>query len=166
MRMLLGSLALIFSLFAASAQADIAKMYFGAGLTDGSVEVGASDKSLGTINATIGFHLYDFVGIELALGSASDQAGSVLSEPLLNYQAALLRLGYRWDRVGAYVLGGQARLDIENNLNSSSGGAAVGLGFNLFGSETTALNFHVLSIDGGAFSTASLGFQYFFGGFR
>ncbi len=167
MKKLLGSIALSFGLMVGTAQADIAKMYFGAGFTDGSIDVGTNDdKSLGTVNATIGFNLYDFIGVELELGSASDQAGSIISEPLVQYQAALLRLGYRWDRAGFYVVGGQARLDIENNINASKGGVAMGLGVNLFGSETTALNLHVLSIDDGTFTTASVGFQYYFGGFR
>jgi len=108
----------------------------------------------------------DFVGIELEIGSASDQTSSILSEPLVQYQAALLRLGYRWDRVGAYLLGGQARLDIEDGFNPSNAGAAVGFGMNFFGSETTSLNLHVLDIDDGAFTTATVGFQYYFGGFR
>jgi len=167
MRKLLGGLALGLSLFAGSAQADIAKMYFGIGFTDGSIEMAnTDDKSLGTVNATLGFQLLDFVGIELEVGSASDQAGSIISEPLVQYQAALLRLGYRWDRAGFYLLGGQARLDVDSSLNSTDAGTAFGLGMNLFGSETTALNLHVLNIDDGKFTTASIGFQYYFGGFR
>jgi len=168
MRKLLGSLVLGLGLFASSAQAsDIAKMYYGIGFTDGSIELASkNDKSLGTINATVGIQLLDFVGIELEFGSASDQAGSIISEPLVQYQAAMIRLGYRWDRAGFYVLGGQARIDVDKTLNSLDAGTAIGAGLNLFGSETTALNLHVLSIDEGTFTTASVGFQYYFGGFR
>ncbi len=170
MRKLLGIVALsLFGFSAVPAQADIAKMYFGAGFTDGTVDVignEAVDKSLGTINATLGFQLMDFLGLELEVGSSSDQASSILSEPLLQYQAAMVRLGYRFDRAGFYVLGGQARLDIDKRLNTIDAGTAIGGGINFFGSETTALNFHVLSLDGGTFTTASIGFQYYFGGFR
>lgn len=167
MRKLLGSIALSLGLFAGQAHADVAKMYYGIGFTDGKMELSSSgDKSLGTLNATIGFQLLDFIGLELELGTASDQASSILSEPLVTYQAALVRLGYRWDRTGVYVLGGQARLDIDKSLNSTDAGTAVGFGLNFFGNETTSLNLHVLDIDGGTFTTASIGFQYFFGGFR
>jgi len=169
MKKLLGILALSFGLFAGQAHADLAKMYYGIGFTDGKMELtntGSGDKSLGTINGTIGFQLMDFIGLELEAGAASDQAGSILSEPLVQYQAALVRLGYRFDRTGFYLLGGQARLDIDKSLNSTDAGVAMGGGINFFGSETTSLNLHFLSIDGGTFTTASIGFQYYFGGFR
>jgi len=167
MRKLLGSLALCLGLFAGNAQAEVAKLYYGIGFSDGSVEVpGNSDRSLGTINATIGLQLLDFIGIELEVGAASDQVNSMLSEPLVQYQAAMLRLGYRWDRTGVYLLGGQARLDVDESLNPTDSGNAIGGGINLFGNETTALNLHVLRFDEGAFTTATIGFQYYFGGFR
>lgn len=167
MRKLLGIAALSLGLLAGQVQADVAKMYYGIGFTDGTIDLAnAGDKSLGTINATIGFQLLDFIGLELELGAASDQAGSIVSEPLVTYQAALIRLGYRFDRTGVYLLGGQARLSIDKSLNSTDAGTAVGLGINFFGNETTSLNLHVLDIDGGTFTTASIGFQYYFGGFR
>jgi len=167
MRRLLSCLVLSLGLLAGTAHADVAKLYFGAGFSDGSVDItNGSDKSLGTISATVGLQLLDFVGVELEVGSASDQSGSILSEPLVTYQAVMLRLGYRWDRAGVYLLGGQARLDIDDQFNNSDAGNVFGFGINLFGNETTALNFHVLDFDDGAFSTATIGFQYYFGGFR
>jgi len=167
MRRLLSCIVLSLGLLAGTAHADAAKLYFGAGFSDGSVDIAnGGDKSLGTVSATIGLQLLDFIGVEFAVGSASDQTGSILSEPLVTYQAAMLRLGYRWDRAGIYIMGGQARLDIDNQFNNSDAGNAFGFGINLFGNETTALNFHVLDFDDGAFSTATIGFQYYFGGFR
>lgn len=168
MRKLLGTIALSLGLFAGQANAaDLAKVYYGIGFTDGKMKLtNAGDKSLGTVNATFGFQLMDFIGLELEVGSASDQAGSIVSEPLVQYQAALVRLGYRWDRTGVYILGGQARLDIKSEFNSAKAGTAVGLGVNFFGNETTSLNLHVLDIDDGTFTTASIGFQHYFGGFR
>jgi len=103
MRKLLGCVLLSLSLTAghACAQGGVAKLYYGAGFTDGSVNItNGTDKSLGTVSAVVGLQLADFVGIELAVGAGSDQNGSILSEPLVTYQAALLRLGYRWDRTG------------------------------------------------------------------
>ncbi len=170
MRKILGIVALsFFGFLAVPVQADIARMYYGVGFTDGTMELTGTeggDKSLGTINATLGFQLMEYLGLELEFGSSSDQASSILSEPLVQYQAALVRLGYRFDRTGFYLLGGQARMDVDRRLNTVDAGTAVGGGINFFGSETTALNFHVLSLDGGTFTTASIGFQYYFGGFR
>jgi hypothetical protein len=167
MRRLLSCLVLSLGLLAGTAHADAAKMYVGAGFSDGNVDIAnGSSKALGTVTASIGLQLLDFIGVEFQVGSASDQTGSILSEPLVTYQAAMLRLGYRWDRAGVYLLGGQARLDIDKKFNNSDAGNAIGFGINLFGNETTALNFHVLDFDDGAFTTATIGFQYYFGGFR
>ena len=167
MRKLLGSLALGLGMLAGNAHADVAKLYYGIGFSDGSVEVpGGDDRSLGTANATLGVQLLDFVGLELQVGAASDQVGSMVSEPLVNYQAAMLRLGYRWDRTGVYLLGGQSRLEVDDSLNNSDAGLVFGGGINLFGNETTSLNLHYLRFDDGAFATATIGFQHYFGGFR
>lgn len=169
MKRLLGCLMLSLGLLAGTAHADsrVAKLYLGTGFSDGNVDVAnGGDKALGTISVTVGLQLLDFIGLELALGSASDQTGSILSEPLVTYQAAMLRLGYRWDRAGVYLLAGQARLDIDDQFNNSDAGNAYGFGVNLFGNETTALNFNYMDFDDGAFSAATIGFQYYFGGFR
>ena len=167
MRKLLGSLTLGLGLLAGTAHADGAKFYYGIGVSDGTVETdGAGDRSLGAANATFGVQLLDLVGIELQVGAASDQVGSMLSEPQVQYQAAMLRLGYRWDRAGVYLLGGQARLDFDPDFGDADSGNAIGGGINLFGNDTTSLNLHVLRFDEGAFTTATVGFQYYFGGFR
>lgn len=167
MRRLLSGLVLSLGLLAGAAHADAAKFYFGAGFADGSVDVTeGTHKSLGTITATVGVQLLDFVGVELQAGAASDQSGSILSDSQVSYQSAMLRLGYRWDRIGVYVLGGHARMDISESINDSDGGTALGIGINLFGNETTALNLHVLDFDDGAFTTTTIGFQHYFGGFR
>lgn len=169
MRKLLGCVLLSFALVSGSAHAEgaPAKLYYGAGFSDGAVSISnGDDKSLGTVSAVVGLRFLDYLGLEVALGAGSDQSNSILSEPLVTYQAVLLRLGYRWDRAGIYLLGGQARLDIDSRFNNSDAGNAFGFGVNLFGNETTALNFTVLDFDDGAFSTATIGFQYYFGGFR
>ncbi len=167
MKKLLGGLMLSLGMMASSAQAAApAKMYYGFGFADSSMEqLVGDDESMGTVTGTLGFQLLDFVGIELEIGSASDQASSVLSDPVFTYQAAMLRLGYRWDRAGIYILGGQVRVDTDGGNSGSEN--ALGFGVNLFGNETTALNLHFLRFgDDGEITTAGIGFQYYFGGFR
>lgn len=168
MRRLLSGLVLSLGLLAGVAQAaDPAKIYLGAGFADGSVDItDGSDKSLGSISVTVGIQLNDFFSVEMDLGVASDDSGSILSEPLVSYQSALLRLGYRWDRIGVYLLGGAAKLDIDGAFNDSDSGSALGFGINLFGNETTSLNLHVLDFDDGAYTATNIGFQHYFGGFR
>jgi len=169
MKKLLGILALSLGLFAGQAHADVAKMYYGLGFADGKLEMPNADKeSLGTVNATLGFQLADFIGIEVSAGALSDQTSSIVSEPVVQYQAAMVRLGYRFDRAGFYIMGGQARIDVDYNGadGTAEGVNVVGGGINLFGSETTSLNLQFLSFDDGELTTASIGFQYYFGGFR
>ena len=169
MKKIMGAVLLCLSFVTGAAQAEggVARLYYGLGFTDGSVDISNGDnKSLGTVSGVVGLQILDFLGVELAMGAGSDQTASILSEPLVNHQGVLLRLGYRWDRTGIYLLGGQARLDVDSQFNNSDAGNAIGFGINLFGNETTSLNFNFLDIDDGAFTTTTIGFQYYFGGFR
>lgn len=168
MRKLVAGLVVLYGLFASSVHAaDLAQTYVGIGFSDGSIESSANDdKSLGSINVTAGLNIYNFLGLELEAGVASDHPSSTLREPLVSYQAAMLRLGWRWDRIGVYVLGGQALLDVDSSLDIDDSGNAMGLGFNLFGNPNTALNFHFLRLADGAFTSTTIGFQHYFGGLR
>lgn len=160
-------LAVLAFLASGSSHADLTTLYYGLGVTDGSVRVpGNGSKSLGTVTGTIGVQLREGLGIELEFGQASNDMGSILSAPTAQYQAALLRMGFRWNAREVYGLIGHALIDIDDNLNPTDAGNALGFGLNLYGSRTTAVNVHFLSLGGGDFNTASVGFQYFFGGFR
>ena len=157
---------LSFCLLSGPAQVYAEKPYFGLSIADISAEVAnGSNENLGTISGTLGVQLLDFIGVELVIGRASDRTGSIWKDPLISYQAVMLRLSYRWNSVGVYVLGGQARLDIDEQLNIGDDGNAFGFGLNLYGNNTTSLNLRVLNIDDGSVGVASIGFQYFFGGF-
>ena len=167
MRKYLGYLILCLGILSPVAQADSSMFYYGVGVSDGSVDLNSGgNKSLGTINVTTGLQLSRHLGVELELGSASDDTNSILTDPLVSFQAVMVRLGWDWDRFGVYVVGGHALLDIASSLNFTDSGTAFGVGLNLFGSKTTAVNIHFLQLDGGAFNTATLGFQYYLGGFR
>ena len=118
------------------------------------------------MSGTAGLGLLDFFGIEFQVGTASDDTQSIFSDSQLFYGAAMLRFGLRFNRVGLYALVGQALLETDSSLNFSTSGEALGFGINLFGNETTALNFHFLRLNDGAFTNATIGFQYYFGGYR
>jgi len=146
---------------------DLSNFYYGLGVSDGSIKVsGAGERSMGTVGGTFGMQLLELVGLELQVGSASDDAQSVLSESQLFYAAAMLRFGMRFDRVGVYGLMGQAVIDTSSQYNFSNTGGALGVGLNLFSSDVTSLNLHFLRLDDGAFTSASIGYQYYFGGRR
>ena len=170
MRKLLATAALGASLGlgAAGALAAAPTPYYGLGFSDGNLDVpGDGERSYGTLSLTVGVRLLPFLGLEVEAGVASDDSDSILADPLVNYQAVMARLGWRWDRVGVYGLAGQARLDVDDELGvPEDSGNAFGAGVNFFGNETTSLNLHVLRIGDEDFTTATIGFQHYFGGFR
>lgn len=167
MRRLFSYLVLSFGLMAGAAQADMSKIYFGGGFSDGAVaNQFGGEKTVGNLSVNLGYRLHKFFGVELEAGSASDDTGSIVSDPLVTYQAAMLRAGYQWNQIGLYVLAGTAALDIDSQLIDSDGGNAVGFGINLFGNRTTSLNFHVINIDDGAFKATTIGFHHYFGGYH
>ncbi len=161
------SLLLIMSGITMPAMAQESNVYYGLGFTDGSIQVpGNGSRSLGTVAATVGTQLTDRIGLELAFGAGSDDPGSIFSEPLIQYQAGLVRLSHGWSNKEVYFLFGHARLDVDSRLNPVNGGNAWGLGINLFGSKNTAINAHVLNMGSGALTSAGIGIQYFVGGVR
>lgn len=142
-------------------------VYYSFGVTDGSVQVpGNSSRSLGTVAMSVGTQLTDRIGLELAFGTGSDDPSSMFSEPLIQYQAGLLRFSHGWANKEVYLLLGHARLDIDSRLNPINGGNAWGIGINLFGSPNIAINAHVLNMGSGALTSAGIGIQYFVGGVR
>lgn len=170
MRRLLSCLILSLGLAAGSiahAQGGNSTFYYGLGFAESDISVPqAADESLGTLSGLIGWQFSDYFAVQVNLGVASDEAESILTEPLVSYAAALVRVGYRWDRVGVYLQGGVAGLDMDSELVDTEESDAFGIGINLFGNETTSLNINYLDIDNGAFTSTTIGFQHYFGGFR
>lgn len=158
---------LMISGIAMPAAAQESNVYYGIGISDGGLQVpGNSPRNLGTLAVSVGTQLSDRVGIELALGAGSDDASSIFTESLVQYQAGLLRLSHSWANKQVYLLLGHARLDVDSRLNPVNAGNAFGVGINLFGTKNTAINAHYLSLAGGEFTSAVIGIQYFIGGVR
>ena len=111
---------------------DLSQLYYGVGVGDGNVEInGVGDRSMGALTGSLGFRLANLVGVELQLGSASDDTQSLFTESQITYGAAMLRVGMQIGRVGVYGLLGQALLDSSNRVNFSKSGDALGLGLSL-----------------------------------
>ncbi len=167
MRRLLSYMVLGFSLLAGAAHADTSNIYVGGGFSDASIQdTFGAEKSLGNLSATIGYSFHPYFALELQVGSASDDTESIVSESLLTYQAAMLRIGYQWNRVGLYLLGGTAQFDIDSQITEEDTADVMGIGINLFGNRNTSLNLHVLSFADGMFRTTTIGFHHYFGGYR
>ncbi len=167
MKARLGSLIAGCLMVASQASAETPKYFYSLGLGDGAIiNSTGSESSAKELNAAFGLTYTKFLGVELRAGFSSDDSGSLVTDSQLAYQALLVRLGYTWDRVGVYLMAGQAALQADSELGLEDSGTATGIGINLFGSPTTALNLSHLNIDDGNFTTTNIGFQYFFGGYR
>jgi len=162
------------ALTAGVAEADGPTVYIGSGFADSTLELGADDASLGTISAKLGFQLGRFFALEADLGAMSDDSGSILSESVASYQAIMARFGITVDRTMVYVLAGQARQEIDRDtlFGDGSGGTSnetvnvLGAGVNLFGNERTGINFELRYFGDGDLTSAHIGLQHYFGGFR
>ena len=166
MKARLGSLIAGCLMVASQASAETPKYFYSLGVGDGAITSNNTESSAKEMNASFGLEYMKYFGVELRAGFSSDDTGSLITDSQLSYQALMLRLGYRWDRVGVYLLGGQAAIQASSELGFEDSGTATGISVNLFGSPTTALNLSHLNIDDGNFTTTNIGFQYFFGGYR
>jgi len=160
-------LILMMSGMASPAVAQSSNIYYGLGINEANLEVpGNSSQSVTGLSASVGTQLTDRIGIELALGTGSDDPESLFSSAPVQYQAGLLRFSHAWSNKEVYLLLGHARLDIASDLNPIRGGNAWGIGLNLFGSKHTAINAQILSFGAGTVTSAGIGIQYFVGGLR
>jgi len=143
-------------------------LYFGLVLSNSDI---AGESGIGqdmsVYNATVGYQLFSGLGVEGRFGAGSDQAQSVLQDPLSRYFAGMLRYHYTWNTnlmtyaaVGAAV---RTHNELLEEVDETQAGAAFALGVNLFGSANTAVNIEYFFM-GGEQSTTSIGigFQHYF----
>lgn len=169
MRKFLGRLmlCLAMSFSANSVFADSSKFYYGAGVSQASIKVkDANSTSMSTVTGTFGLKFKEYLGLEFEIGSASDDTQSIISESQVSYGSVMLRVGRLFERVGVYGSFGHAYLDSDSKYEVDEFGYAMGFGVNIFGNATTSFNFHFLRLDEGGFTSATIGFQHYLGGFR
>ncbi len=129
-------------------------------------ETGAG-QDMSMVNATFGYAFPRGISVEGRLGVGSDEAESMLQDPVSNYAAGMLRYHYTWNnKIMAYAaVGGAARIHssvVEADTRQS--GAAVAFGMNLFGSDQTALNIEYFYMGGEqATKSVGIGFHHYFG---
>lgn len=148
---------------------DKKNFYFGLQASNANINgVDGAGNDVGTLNGTLGFFFKWGISLEARFGMGSDQASSLIQDPVTSYASGMLRYHYTWnENVMAYVSGGAGiRLHSDFVDADSTAGIAAAIGVNLFGTEKTALNFEYLYLGGSESSTSvGMGFHHYFGSF-
>lgn len=150
---------------------DFNKQNFYLGLQAANADIsgveGAGDD-ISTLTGTLGFFFKWGISLEGRFGIGSDQATSLLQDPVTSYGAGMLRYHYTWNNnVMAYASAGAGvRLHSDVVDADSTAGLAAAFGVNLFGTKRTALNVEYLYLGGSEASTSfGIGFHHYFGKF-
>ncbi len=128
-------------------------------------ETGAG-QDMSTINGTFGYVLSNSLAVEARLGVGSDDANSLIQDPVSNYTAGMLRYHYTWsNNIMAYAsVGAALRVHSDVVDAGTQAGAAVAVGLNLFGSDRTALNIEYFYMGGTEpVESIGIGFHHYFG---
>jgi len=124
-------------------------------------------QDLSVFNATVGYELPRGLSVEARFGVGSDQATSLMQDPVSSYAAAMVRYHYTWsNRLSAYAAAGGAVRAHSDAVSAAAtqGGAAFAVGLNLFGNHQTAVNIEYLFMGGEqATSSVGIGFHHYFG---
>jgi hypothetical protein len=142
-------------------------LYMGLSISNSDIsgETGIG-QDMNVYNATLGYTLWRGLGVETRFGAGSDEAKSVLQDPLSNYFAGMLRYHYTWNNnLMAYAAAGGAFRTHSDllDVDETQAGAAFAVGVNLFGSDSTAINIEYLYLGGEqATKSIGIGFQHYF----
>jgi len=160
MKKTLRTVALGLALSIGTAHAEHEGLFWGANVSDADVDV---DESISGASLQIGYQLNKFVGADARVGVFSNEASSIIRDPLFKQYAILGRFGYEWQQISVYGLAGYANL--LNSLADNEDGFIKGVEVNLFGSPSTALSIGYLSqtLDSDDFNVVSLGFVHYLG---
>ena len=147
---------------------DFDKQNFYFGLQAGAAQIDDVDSDVSTLTGTVGFFYKWGISLEGRFAIGSDQATSLLRDPVSTYTAGMLRYHYTWNQnIMAYAgLGAGIRVLSDDVDANSTVGLAAALGLNLFGNKTTALNIEY-TYQGGRDDVGfiGIGFQHYLGKF-
>ncbi len=160
MKKTLRTMAICLALSVSTAHAEKEGLFYGANVSDADVDI---DQSISGVSLQLGYQFNSYFGVDGRIGVFSNEASSIIRDPLLKQYALLGRAGYEWEQASVYGL-----LGYGNTLNSvadNEDGLMKGVEINLFGSPATALSLGYLSqtMDGDDFNTVSIGFVHFLG---
>jgi hypothetical protein len=154
------ALGLSLALSVGTASAEKEGLFYGAHVADADVAI---NKAITGAYFQLGYQYNEYVGAEARVGIFSNEASSLLRDPLYKQYALLGRVGYAWEQISAYALLGYA--NTLSSFENSEDGFSKGVEINLFGSPSTAVSIGYLSqtMKGDDFNTVSIGFVHFLG---
>ena len=140
--------------------------YWGLSIADAEV----TDKDDIGLNATnvglhAGYHLTDFIGVELQAGKAMSGVGGTRASKHTRYGGVFARFDLPFKQVNVFLLGGAATVEYDEgppeNIEIESD-AAAGIGIELYGSERTAVRLEYMNYADGIYETVGIGFVHHF----
>ncbi len=146
------------TIFCGNAQAEKRGLFLGANVSDVDTQL---EESVSGLSLQLGYQYNGYVGVDARIGVFSNEARSMVRDPLYKQYALLGRVGYEWEQASVYLLLGYA--NTLSAVEDSDGGFAKGLEINLFGSPATAISLGYLSQDmnGENLGVISIGFVSF-----
>lgn len=156
----LRTVALGLALSVSTAYAENDGLYYGVNISDADVDI---DEAVSGLSLQLGYQYNSYFGFEGRVGVFSNEASSIIRDPLFKQYSLLGRVGYQWEQTSVYGLIGYSNTLAAIGDNES--GLTKGLEINLFGSPSTALSLGYLSqtMDGPDFNTISIGFIHYLG---
>ncbi len=160
MKKTLRTMALCLALSVGTAFAENDGLFYGVNISDTESNI---DDSVSGLSLQLGYHFNGYLGVEGRVGVFSNEASSIVRDPLFKQYAVNGRLGYEWEQVSIYGLLGYA--STSSSLDDSESGLTTGVEINLFGSPATAISLGYLrqEMDDDDFSNVSIGFIHFLG---
>lgn len=149
------------------ASAEQPNLYFGAAI--GGYEVDQEDVGGDVDDATnldfrLGYHLFDFIGVEARAGGNTGGVSGDSSAPDTRYVGVFGRFDIPFEKVNVYLLVGASEVELDGETvdDDEYDPVAGGLGIELYGSERTAITLEYMSYSDNAYSGVNLGIKYHF----
>lgn len=157
MKNTLRTMVLSLALSVGTAYADRDGLFYGVNVADADVEI---DKSISGVQLHLGYQFNKYLGAEGRVGVFSNEAASVIRDPLYRQFSLHGRIGYQWEEVSVHALLGFA--STSSSFDDTEAGFSKGVEINLFGSPSTAVSLGYLSHDD-ALNVVSIGFVHYLG---
>lgn len=161
-------IAMAAALFAAPllAHAEQPNLYWGASLGDYTIdqsEAGGTSDDGTSLGGRLGYHFFDFVGVEARAGIDLDGVGGGRSNDI-EYLGVFARFDLPFEKTNVYLLlgGSEVRVDGEPVDEDVYDEVAGGIGIELFGSERSAISIEYMSYSDDTYSGLSIGYKRHF----
>ncbi len=149
------------------ASAEQPNLYFGASI--GSYEldqrnVGGGLDDTTNLDFRLGYHLFDFVGVEARLGGSTGGFGGDSDLPDGRYLGVFGRFDLPFEKANVYLLVGASEVELDGDSIDDDvyDPIAGGIGIELYGSERTAITLEYMSYSDDAYAGVNLGIKHHF----